>query len=139
MHLSRYAVQQMTPNQFIDQALGTPFAFGEGSWTGCDCWGLVELWYRELRGIELSDRGDYGFGHEALQEWFDAGHGRWIEVDEPQDHDLVIMSVGQISAAHVGIFWDGSVLHTSNRIGCTFQPLTNKMIASSATGFLTHQ
>lgn len=128
----------MQPNQFIDRALGIPFAFGRGDWQGSDCWGLVELWYRELLGAELEDRQGHGFDHAGLQSGFDAAT-RWRPISEPSDNDLVVMRAGQFEAGHIGVHYQGFVLHTSERTGCVYQPLTDRLLRPRITGFLTYQ
>ena len=43
----------MTPCQFTDRALATPWVRWGDSWDGCDCFGLVVMWHRHVIGIEL--------------------------------------------------------------------------------------
>lgn len=128
----------MTPVQFIDRALGVPFGFGRGDWFASDCWGLVELWYRELLGVDLDDRAGHGHDHAGLQAGFSAAT-RWQPVDDPTDHDLVVMRAGGLEAGHIGVHWQGSVLHTSQKTGCVYQGLDDRIVRSRISGFLTFQ
>lgn len=128
----------MTPDQFIDRALAVPFRFGDGDWFGADCWGLVELWYAALKDIMLTDRVGGVAGHGALQNGVEDTI-RWARVETPADHDLVLMRAGDLEAGHVGIHWQGHVLHTSERTGCVYQPMTDRTVRSRITGFLTYR
>lgn len=128
----------MTPESFIDHALAIPFAFERGDWMGCDCWGLVELWYFHLLGITVNDRAGHGANHAALQAGFDAAT-RWHKVDAPADHDLVVMRAGKLEAGHIGVHWQGSILHTAERTGSVLQSLNDRALKARITGFLTYR
>lgn len=128
----------MTPEEFIDKALNIPFKLGRGDWHACDCWGLVELYYAEVLEIELCDRSGHGVDHEGFQSGFFA-KTRWHEVETPKNHDTVIMSAGGLEYGHIGIHWQGSVLHICDKTNCLFQPLTDRTVRGRITGFLTYQ
>lgn len=125
----------MMPADVVSRLLAVPYAPGEGAWTGADCWGVVELWYRHVLGIDLKDRADRPPGHNSVQGWADEGLG-WISISAPEDHCLVLMRAGRLSAGHVGVFYNGRVLHSAKSHGCVFQPLSDRIIRSSITGFL---
>ena len=72
--------------------IGIPFAERGRDRSGCDCWGLVRLVYRERHGIELpSFVADYrstkddGIGNLITTE-----SARWLPVSEPQAGDLAV-------------------------------------------------
>lgn len=119
----------------VQRLQDVPYLPGGGDWSGCDCWGLVELWYRERFGIELSDRGNIAPGPEGLQQGF-ANSTDWLKLYEPQNDDLVVMRRGRLSAGHMGVFWNGSVLHTDKPHGCVLQPVRGRQIAPRITCFL---
>lgn len=129
----------MTPETFITNVMGIPFKFGRGDWLACDCWGLVELWYREILGIELDDRAGHGVNHGAVQRWFNSAPTRWNIVEAPHDNDLVVMRVGKLNAAHVGIIFDNGVLHTSDGVGCAYQSLDSKDIKPFISCYMTYR
>lgn len=108
-----------------------------------DCWGVVERWYRMWLEIDLNERGDIPQGPEGLAKGFDDYHSQWVEVDAPQDNDLVIMHTvidrQRIAAGHVGVYWNGHVLHSDRGIGCVYQPITNRQIKHRITGYFRHE
>lgn len=119
-----------------------PYAENEGDWSGSDCWGLCELWYREMFGIDLSERGEIDAGPIGLQIGYDNSEN-WKLSDEPVEGDLIIMSSivnrVKLDAGHIGIFTKGGVLHTDESTGCIFQSITNRLISRRITGYLHHE
>jgi cell wall-associated NlpC family hydrolase len=126
----------MTPERAIDLLTVVPYIAGRGDWAGADCWGLVELWYRHVVGIELADRGQREPGMGSVDDWANAATG-WKRIQAPTDHCLVLIRVGDLEAGHVGIHYAGKVLHTAERHGCVLQSLSDRLIRSRITGFLT--
>jgi cell wall-associated NlpC family hydrolase len=94
--------------------VGIPYrSHGRGR-DGCDCWGLVMLFYREQYGIELqgfseayADAGDQARVSSLLQ----IGRRFWEPVAEPFTGDLYLIRIGRWFS-HVGIVLsDGEFLH----------------------------
>lgn len=127
----------MTPDAMINSLLSVPYAAGQGTLAGADCWGVVELWYRHVLGIEVTDRSGFPAGNEGLQAGFDA-RSVWKSIDAPADHCLVILRFRHLQAGHVGIYWQGSVLHSSEGHGCVYQPISHRLIRPRITRFLEH-
>ena len=125
----------MTPQAMIDALLDCPYVAGGGEIHGADCWGIVELWYLHVLGITLDDRAQHPPGHDGMQSGFDAASD-WRPIDAPVNHCLVIMRAGRLEAGHVGVFFDGNVLHSDESHGCVYQSITDKWIKSKTTGFL---
>lgn len=125
----------MIPNEAIDRLLLVPHAPGQGAWAAADCWGIVELWYRHVLGIDLVDRSDLPPGNESVQQWRDAGDG-WERVAAPVDHAVVVMRAGMLEAGHVGVFYGGHVLHSAAGHGCVYQPISDRFIRAKTTGYL---
>ena len=128
----------MTPEQCIDRMLTVPYARGRGDWSGMDCWGVVELWYRHVLGVELSDRTNIAPGHDGVQKGFDAALG-WRLVAAPVDHCAVVMRAHGFEAGHIGIYYNGSVLHTDEAHGCVYQPITDRVIRTKITAYGVRQ
>ncbi len=88
---------------------GRPFVLGF-----TDCWGLVMSWFRQERGIDLPDyRVDYPWWEQGenryADNWREAG---FIQVDDPQPGDLIVMQVQAPVANHAGILLaDNMLLH----------------------------
>ncbi len=123
----------MRASDFIDRALTIPHVPGRGDWAGADCWGVVELYYEHVLGIGLTDRADIAPGPEGTQVGFDARRG-WDDLAGPVDHCVVVMRAGRLKAGHVGVYFGGSVLHSSHRHGCVFQRLNG--LQHRVTGYI---
>lgn len=123
------------PGDAIQRLLPVPYVAGGSSWAGADCWGIVELWYGYVLGIDLIDRADRPPGHDSVQQWAIDPAG-WEAIAQPEDHCLVLMRVGRLSAGHVGIVYQGRVLHSAKAHGCVYQPLTDRLIRATTTGYL---
>lgn len=128
----------LAPAQMIDRLLTVPYARDRGDFTGADCWGVVELWYRHVLGIVLADRQDHPSSHAGLQAGFD-GKTDWLPVSEPADHALVVMRAGRLNAGHIGVYFGGSVLHTDEAHGCVFERFNSPMLRSKRTGIFRHK
>lgn len=125
----------MSPADAVSHLLAAPYVPGGRSWAGADCWGVVELWYRHVLGIELTDRSSRPPGPDSVQGWADEGQG-WQPITAPEDHCLLLMRSGRLKAGHVGIVYQGRVLHSAKSHGCVHQPLSDRLIRASTTGYL---
>jgi cell wall-associated NlpC family hydrolase len=125
----------MKPDKLIEHLLAVPYKAGEGNFSGADCWGVVELWYRFILGQELADRANNSAGHEGLNAGFEQAT-QWKTIEEPEDNCLVIMRTGRLFAGHVGVFYKGSVLHSDERHGCVCESITRPMVRTKITCFL---
>lgn len=135
---SRRLVDQVT---LINRLMAIPYVRGRGDATGCDCWGLVEFWYRERLGIELQDRSNIEPGPSGLAAGF-ANQSQWVNVEFPQNDDLVILrsrwNGETLDHGHCGIFWNGNLIHTEEQAGPSCQPMKARQIASRVTCYLRH-
>jgi cell wall-associated NlpC family hydrolase len=125
----------MTPEALVALLQATPYRPGGGDWSGCDCWGLVEIWHRERFGIVLDDRAGHPAGPQGLADGFEQ-RSRWLTLDAPRNDALAVMRSGRLQAGHCGIVWNGAVLHTDEKTGCCLHPLSSRLIAPRLTGFL---
>lgn len=93
------------------QYIGIPFVPGGRDRNGVDCWGLVYLFYREQKGIELPLLP--GADWKDSQKVADQVAPYWKPLERPQDGCLVVMSLKTVPH-HVGLFADtdgGWILH----------------------------
>lgn len=125
--------------ELVSRLQMVPYVEGAGSWAGMDCWGLVEIYYREWLDVELTHREGIAPGTAGLQAGFDAFAAKWEKIPTPENHCLVIMrSQGKI-AGHVGVYWNGGVLHIEKLTGCVYQPFDSRVIALRVTSLYRYK
>ncbi len=101
-----------------------PYVFMGSDFSGCDCYGLVRLWYREELGIELVD---FNHGRASSREFVnsnyfaESAHLQFerVEVGASRTHDVVLIRSQSQTPNHCGIVVEGLLLHTMERVGCT--------------------
>lgn len=61
----------MTPQQFVDRAVGVPWRRWASGWDAMDCFGLVVLWHREVLGINVGEvpQTDIASGFAGITGW----------------------------------------------------------------------
>ncbi|MCA1809892.1 MAG: NlpC/P60 family protein [Lentisphaerae bacterium] len=107
----------------LDAYIGIPFTSRGRDFSGCDCWGLVALFYRYEFGVSLpalltyrdiSDRG--GIGRTIAGE-----KPNWEALNRDTDPltfgDVIVMNI-RARQTHVGIYISrGKILHTLENVG----------------------
>lgn len=101
--------------EFIDKVLGARWVNRASSFTECDCWGLVLLYYKHVLGIELPEVDGYNEKINIADCWKnETSTGRWVECDKPQMDGLVFTCYRGEQPSHVGVtIGGGKVLHTT--------------------------
>ncbi len=105
----------MVNDTIICKYLQIPFKDGGRDYSGCDCLGLVALFYKEIYGIELSkfEHSCYNIG--AITEGFNDEVSEWVKIDSPEFGCIVAMNnIAKIPNAvnHIGIYiGNNEVLH----------------------------
>lgn len=111
---------------FIKRVQYLPYVPGGNSWSGIDCFGLVELWHRELLGIEVVDRGEHSNTPEGMAGGY-RSTSDFIQQSEPSDHCVIIMKSAEsgtiVRYGHCGMHWQGNVYHIDREGGFRCQPL----------------
>lgn len=128
----------MTPDDFAARVVEVPFeAFGRG-YDGVDCWGLVWLAYREIRGINLpSGVGGYSSdeARKEIEALFEQRHAAWVWYDTPQVMDVALIRVCG-ALCHVGlIVGKRQMLHTLRRTGTCIEDYSGLRWQSRIEGF----
>lgn len=88
----------MTKTDFINKAVGLPWVRWGSDWNGCDCYGLIVLYYREVLGISLPD-----VPKKSLAEGLAEIVHQWEEVLEDEPPEAFISFVDS-EPAHVGLY-----------------------------------
>lgn len=94
-----------------------------------DCWGLVVDVYREMLGITLNEYTDLGQQDMSKALMYERQAGRFREVDEPRDYDVIAFFIGG-RLFHVGIWLKGKILHTSQKKNCRYETLDYRVSLS---------
>lgn len=107
---------------------------------GLDCWGLVEVWHRDVLDIDLKDRQAHTSAPEGLSAGFDA-RSDWLPA-EPQDHAVwtarAVSDAGVIiHHGHCGIVWQGNAYHMHHEGGFQHAPVTDRSLRIN--GFWLHK
>ncbi len=141
-------------NKLIARLQLIPHLFGGEDFDGADCWGIVILWYKEL-GIQLKtgleedfracnelDRPQTKKRRDAVKQFIVDGdfynQPDWYEVSTPQNHDVILMSDGKRKYAHIGVYWNGYIIHSNHDAGCVYQSARHPIIFPLITGIFRH-
>ena len=100
-----------------------PYVWRGNDSNGCDCYGFVELWYKNELGIELPSYERRGnsfreINAEMIEQYKDH---KFFNVDKPETHDVVYMKDAFGVPRHVGIYIDGHILHMTEICGTLMQ------------------
>lgn len=108
---------------WLNKYVGIPYVNGGRDLSGVDCYGLIKLVYENEYGellpdwltddISLQDRSR--LIEEQLQS------GTWREVEMPHDGDIVVCA--RKAAYHIGLHYDGYILHAMQGHGVVHQRL----------------
>lgn len=132
----------MTAQDLIARLQLVPHVEGGDDFSGADCWGICVLWYKHHLGIVLENRSDFKPGPAGVSAGAEEKTD-FVNVDRPQDNDLVVMRAaigGEVfQAGHIGVFVAGNLLHSDRNIGCVYQSVEARMIKSRVTGYLRHE
>lgn len=92
----------------LNKYIGIPFKEKSADFNGCDCWGLVRLFYKEEFNIELPD---FSQEYENTMDTKNIPRlavnesKRWKQVTSPQYGDVLLYKIYNLPL-HVGIYID---------------------------------
>jgi cell wall-associated NlpC family hydrolase len=122
----------------VSRYANIPFVEKGRGFTGCDCWGIPYLIYRDFLRIELplyleeyqNTEDEKELGRLTEQE-----KTAWIEVKEPNPYDIVLMRLkGQ--PMHVGVaIGNGKFIHCMRDVGTTIERLSSPMWRDRIVGY----
>lgn len=91
----------------FDRFVGIPFREGGRDLSGCDCWGLLWLVFRDLRGVELPsycDRYVTFADRKAIADLIAGESEPWQEIQAGQEQPFDAVKVRRAGlVAHVGL------------------------------------
>ena len=113
-------------SDFIERAITVPFVERGRDYCGWDCWGVAQLAYRDVLGIEIPsylDAYETTSEHRAIYRAFAAGKTAWKRVDQPAAGDLALILRRNLPI-HVGVVLeDDRLLHAEANVGTVIEPM----------------
>lgn len=127
---------------WTDAYIDLPYKIDGRDREGVDCWGLVQLVYREILGIALPAKN--GWHEEAGSDWAKIAAmmkeeaQRWEDVFRPSEFDVILMRRGPL-ACHVGLCVGGGLmLHISEGTNSTVEPYQGLRWGKRIVGFFRY-
>ncbi|RUT65171.1 hypothetical protein CKG00_01185 [Morganella morganii] len=105
----------MTTDEFTDRMVGVPWVNRACSFTECDCWGLVLLYYRHVMGREIHSVTGYA-EHDDFVTCFNGVIVPWVPIAYPEDGCMFVAYDGS-QPVHVGIVTGSTALHSRGENG----------------------
>ena len=101
----------------LSRFIGLPYQHRGSEYTGCDCYGMVRLFYRDVMNIEIPNyQTMYSnqFHKEECEGVINAVCGEWLEVQDIGFGSVLTFNIlGAVS--HVGVhIGDGDFVHSFN-------------------------
>lgn len=128
----------------FDRFVGIPWSDKGRDFTGADCWGLLWLVMRELRGIDLpsySDQYVTASDRKALDRLIAGELSPWLEISvgAEQPFDAVLMREGRF-LRHVGLVVDdGRLLHVSSGSTSVIERYREGLLRNRVVGFYRYR
>ena len=130
----------MTPEELLRKMQAVPYKRNGSDFKGMDCWGWIETWFREIYGVEITDRKGQQSAPEGFQEGFEA-KTVWTQ-GEVADGAVwtapgLIGSRDFIQHGHCGIVYQGIAYHMHEKGGFCSAPITDRQLRIN--GFWIHE
>lgn len=128
----------------FDRFVGLPYLDKGRSIIGVDCWGLLWMVYRELRGIELpsyAERYVTGADRKAMARLIAGELDDWREVPAGKEKafDGVLMREGRFPR-HIGVVTQpGMLLHVEQGETSRIERYRSGILASRIVGFFRYR
>jgi len=109
----------------IDKFIGVPFKALGRTFAGCDCWGLVRLWYQDKLGIDLPMYASYASetDTEAISSIISRQKIHWTPVAKFEPGDVIVIRMAG-KECHVGIYLSGNrLLHARSGVDSCIESL----------------
>jgi len=128
----------MKKDEFLSRVIGIPWSDRACSFDKTDCWGLIVLYYRHVKGIELHHVDGYESGADFVT-CHDDVSTHWQETEQPVT-DCMITFYHAGKPVHVGILIaPGKVLHSRGESGTVrIDSLLALKRMYSSVGYMTY-
>ncbi|HAK3593325.1 TPA: hypothetical protein H1895_003764 [Salmonella enterica] len=127
----------MSDDEFIKMMFGKPYVDRSCSVDAVDCWGLITLYYRLVRGINIHHTDDYGNGRDFATCY----HGEvdfWQRHEHPVPSGIFVAYRGAVPV-HVGLIIDDhTIFHAREKTSVRFDRLRTLERLSTKVEFLTY-
>ena len=97
--------------------IGLPYKEYGRDFNGCDCYGLIYLFYKHELGIELPTYSAL-YNHnnsDSIKDIISREKTKWIKVDKPKKFDGILFNISGMYN-HIGIFLDNNLFLHSAKI-----------------------
>lgn len=118
--------------------VGIPFKHMGRTLEGLDCWGLVKMVFKDVRGVDLWDPGqEYppDWSKDGADYFMENWTKQWERVEEPAELDLLILHTKNGKANHVGVMIDSSRFLHCPKAGVVIGTLANFKANSLVEGY----
>ncbi len=119
--------------------VGLPYLHKGRDEKGLDCWGLILLIYKDLKGVRLWD-----IGEDYPEDWSWSGRDlfmenyqkQWERVEKPGTLDVVLIKNGLGVANHAGVMLnDRTFVHCLAKAGVVLSRVTDKQWKPRIVGY----
>ena len=116
-------------NSFFSKYMDIPYKYNGCDFNGCDCYGVIQLWYKEELGIDLVNFKRIGANYEEMDKnYLEANSSLdFIPVYSIQNHDVFLLKDHRGDPKHCGIHYGGHVLHFTSKHGCVVHRLSEML------------
>ena len=134
-------IRRNTPDcstsDFISKVIGVPWANRACSFDRVDCWGLVVLYYRLCRGINIHHDDNYDNGG-SFATCFNGEVTFWQDTQSPEVGDVVVAYRGD-TPVHIAMIWGRDrILHAREKTAVKTDRLKTLEKLSTKLRFLTY-
>jgi murein DD-endopeptidase len=119
----------------FSQYIGIPYVAGGESFAGCDCWGIVQLWYRNELGITLGRPVDFAPPAMRLRLTMDNYRAHGFDMVAPpvnvyQPGDVLLLQHGAIPDNFAVVVDGGRILTMGVKTGSlTASVISDRVVA----------
>jgi cell wall-associated NlpC family hydrolase len=127
----------------ISKFIGIPFVNGGRDYSGCDCWGLVKLIYKELANIDLPEYHISCHDTAKISTAVNMSRRDWVKLAAPEVPCLVVMYLDRenpIMPSHVGVYvGNGEFIHTIEKQNSRIEKTSHLFYKNIIEGYYAYR